>query len=247
MEFSFFESDAFGLNVYRDDGRFLEKPTHEFSKFIEENKIDIIRFSIDAKRADLLELLNSINYPISFNGTIINYSKNTKVKEIAEDFYPCELVDCNTKNIDELAGMVEQVFAQQSLGYSSINTIKNKVTFQSETKAIRNFIVSLIGKENAGVQFLYDTNLKQNMGFATYSIIENYAFRAYAGIIDSYRNSKYYEQLILNMIRYNFEKNIAFIKFGVKATNIPMVNKYNRVGCIVESINQTFILTNFKK
>ena len=49
------------------------------------------------------------------------------------------------------------------------------------------------------------------------------------------------------MIQYNYTHNIDYIRFGVKITNLAMLNKYNRYDGFIESVNQVFILSNIIK
>ena len=205
MIYSVFESEAFGLNVYRDDGNLLENSIEYISSYIIDNNINIIRFSIDANKFDYFDKLNQLNFPVSFNGSVLNYSKNTKIIEAFDDFYNCDLVECTINDSEVLVSLVNQIFEHQPVGYTYIKSLQNQISKQAELTAIQKYILSLLKTENSG------------------------------------------EQLIINMIQYNYTHNIDYIRFGVKITNLAMLNKYNRYDGFIESVNQVFILSNIIK
>lgn len=247
MIYSVFESEAFGLNVYRDDGNLLENSIEYISSYIIDNNINIIRFSIDANKFDYFDKLNQLNFPLSFNGSVLNYSKNTKIIEAFDDFYNCDLVECTINDSEVLVSLVNQIFEHQPVGYTYIKSLQNQISKQAELTAIQQYILSLLKTENSGVQFLINKDLNEIVGFAAYIKQQNSIYRPYAGIINKHRNLKYYEQLIINMIQYNYTHNIDYIRFGVKITNLAMLNKYNRYDGFIESVNQVFILSNIIK
>jgi len=244
MQFSQFESEIFNLNVYRDSTWISDKTTQEINDFIDEQKINIIRFNIDSRDKKSLKNIYSLNYKIYYIGSTLNLKKDTRTIETFNDFYSTELIDAINTDQELIKNIINEIFGSLSLGYANLANVNNKITLNEEHRAISNYILSFLSANNAGIQLLKNSNNNEIIGMSTYSIKDNQIYRDYAGITPAYRSANYYDQLIVDMIRYNYVNNLESICYGVRSANYYLINKYIATHSILESINNVFVLLN---
>lgn len=242
MVFSEFESKVFGLNVYRDDGRFFATTENKLEDFISLQKAAIIRFSIECNAQETIDTLFAQHHPIFFAGTIINYKLKCSQKKIFSSIYNCTLRDIEPEDNKFLSGIIHRTFINSPLYYNKIKLLRSKIKSEQETTAIEQYIFSLVGSSKAGIKLLIDNSIREIVGFTTYEICKDNVYHAYAAIDKPFWNSKYYEQLILDMLSLNENNGYEYISFGAKASNYTLINKYNRIGATVENMNHVFNL-----
>lgn len=244
MQFSPFESEIFNLNLYRDNTWISDKTPQEISDFINEQKIKIVRFNIDSSDTIALKNIYSLKYKVYYIGSILDFKKDTRTVEVFDDFYSTELIDATNTDREFLKNIINEIFGNLSLGYASISSLKNKINLNEEHHAITNYILSLLCTDNAGIQLLKNNINNEIIGMSTYSIKDKQIYRDYAGISQAYRRSNFYDQLIIDMIRYNYANKIESICYGVRSTNYNLINKYIATKSCLKSINNVFVLLN---
>lgn len=241
MEKSQFESAAFGLHFFRADEEFLLKDISEQRNIIASNSVDVAKFSIDSTKQDFSERLKAVFPSVTFFNAILNYHKDTTLIEAFPIENDCELVDAISSDAEVIRQLVSDIFEQNTVGYHKIPFLSKTIKATQELEAMQLFILSLLAKPDKGIQFLKMKSDNTIIGFTTYSISDGIVYRAYAGIIQAYRNINYYEQLIYAMISYNYRHQLKAITFGVRADNVPIINKYNRLGGKITSIDYIYI------
>lgn len=242
MQKSEFESAAFGLNFYRADKTFLFLNKEEQQEFIIKNEVDIIKFNLDSSDKFAYKILYSNYENPYYLSTILNYFKDTKVNEFFDENKICDFIPATINDIENVKQIVAEVFKENALGYSNTSFYPNKIHAKTELVAMQNYIVDLIGKKDKGLFFLLDKSINTKVGFTTFSIENKITYCAYAGIFEAYRNSNYYDRFIVSIIDYNFKNKIDKIAFGVRADNIPLINKYNKFGCVISAIQNIFLV-----
>lgn len=241
MHKSKFESEAFGLNFYRARETFLiNNTTQQQLDILKSNQVDVVKFAIDSRKYDLSNTFPAFSKTIFLN-TVINYRKDTSVVEDFPIINDCELVNATINDKELISQLIVDVFGQSILGYSKIEFLKEIIKASQELYAIQTYLLDLLEKPNSGIQ-LYKSNINNEIiGFSSFEIKDDEIYRAYAGILPTFRNNQHYENLVYLMIRYNYEYKIKAITFGARADNLPLINKFSRVGCKVISIDYTYI------
>ena len=237
-----FESEAFGLNFYRADHHFLaENNTEQQKEILATNQIDVVKFAIDSKKYDVSNEFQAFRKKIFLN-TILNYRKDTTVVEdfpVVDDY---ELVNAAINDSKLLFKLIEDVFENTTFGYANIPFLKNKINEKQELYAMQTYLTDLLKQPDSGIQLYKSKEKNDIIGFSSYAINDkNEIYRAYAGILPSKWNKQHYERLVYSMIHYNYQHQINAITFGARADNLPLINKFSRVGCRVMSIDYTYI------
>jgi len=242
MYISKFESDSFHLNFYRSDDSFFKENDLAAQKMIlKNNDIDVVKFIIPSTRYDLSNQFNAFRN-FTFLSTNIQYYKDTSVLEDYPllDAYKFEKASINQKDI--LLKMIKNIFEEDTFKYYNIPFLKGVITKEQEIGALQNYLLDMLDKPNSGIHFFVDTQKNEIIGFSSYQINEQHEiYRAYAGILPNKRNSKYYEYFIYTVLQYNYRNHLTSISFGARDNNISLINKYNRLGFIIKSINYIYI------
>lgn len=241
LEVSLYESQAFGFNFCRADSSFLSLDKSEQETIIKQHAAAVIRFAIDADRQDLLARLYENFSEVYFFSTVLNYYADSNVWSSLVTYYDCELREASTADRDKVEKLVTDIYKEHTIGYFRVPFLQHRLNAEKELEAMKHFILSYLGEENKGIQFLVSKEEKSAIGFASYSISGDVVYRPYAGILEKYWNNKYYEQLIYHMIEYNFTKGFKGLTFGVRADNLPLINKYNRLRGRMTSIQYVFL------
>lgn len=236
------ESNVYQLNFYRANADFFTQNTLEQQQeFLSNHKVDLVRFALPSTNFDLSNEFRAFK-KYTFLNTILNYEKDTTQTEDFPLDLDYELKEATLDDKEIIAQLIKDVFEYATFGYFTIPFLKDKISSKMELQALQSYILDLLNQPNSGIQLF--RNIKENeiVGFSSYIFNNNnQIYRPYTGIISNKRNIKVYEKLIYAMIQYNYNHKIDTITFGSRADNMALINKYNRLGSKVTSINYNFL------
>ncbi len=236
------ESNVYQLNFYRATADFLLQNTLEQQQqFLSDNQVDLVRFALPSTNFDLSNEFRAFK-KYTFINAIFNYEKDTSQVEDFPLDLDYELKEATLDDKEMIAQLIKDVFENATFGYATIPFLKDKISSKMELQALQSYILDLFNQPNSGIQLYKNQQENEIVGFSSYTInSNNQIYRPYTGIIFNKRNVKVYEKLIYAMIHYNYTHQINAITFGTRADNIALINKYNRLGCKVTSINYNFL------
>lgn len=246
---SIFESDFFGLNIYRNTST-EDLDTFSLQKFILENKVDVIRLKTDVKHQHYFNSnISNVSFPYFFSHTIL-YVKAEYTTEKINDYNNQDISfevydDSKEEQRMRFHNLVYKGMFQEPIGYFKTPMLLELISNEKEALCYATYYTKYYGGiDEKKIGFIMQKNGSDAAVFV-FEIDDKGIHTSMAAILPEYRSARIFHDLKVFRQKFCLQNGIQNAYTGFRVSNFHTPNVLLKHGYKITGAENVFHLLPF--